>query len=132
MRTNTIELLVVDDNREFAELVAEVAQSCGLSAYTVSSGEQFQTEFRKLLPAISVIDIGLDGIDGMALAQWLGMVCHEQNHKLKLIICSGRDEPELQICAAAASLAGVDDIVALHKPVEVASLTDALTGSKTR
>jgi CheY-like chemotaxis protein len=64
-----LELLLVEDNPDVAETLAELLAASGHSVETVSSGEQALTSLRSHRPAIVLCDIGLPGMDGLTLAR---------------------------------------------------------------
>lgn len=64
-------ILVVDDNRDAAEVVAAILQLDGHQIRVASDGERALIEAREFRPAVAIVDIGLPLIDGYEVARRL-------------------------------------------------------------
>ena len=60
----TDHVLVVDDNRDAADTIAELIESQGYVSKAVYSGEDGVREIARFLPDMVLVDIGMPGIDG--------------------------------------------------------------------
>jgi PAS domain S-box-containing protein len=117
-------ILVVDDNRDVTESLALLLESEGhqvLTAYDgISALETAQIE----RPDIILLDIGLPGLDGYAVAQAL-----RQNHELErtmLIALTGYGQPDDR---KKSSASGFDEH--LVKPVDIEKLRELLASYQT-
>jgi len=115
-------VLVVDDNVDAAESTAAYLRLEGHEVKTVSDGNEALASVRVFAPHVIVLDIGLPGLDGYAVAQAL-----RQEPKLKgayLIAVSGYGQESDQRRALEA---GFDRY--LTKPVDLAELERLFGGS---
>ena len=60
-------ILVVDDENDFAELVAFILKSRGHKVLTAVSGIEALTHAQRLLPDVIVMDVMTRGIDGFSI-----------------------------------------------------------------
>lgn len=100
------QLLLVEDDRELARMLAEYLQLQGYRVMTVGSGEEALARLATLPVALVVLDIGLPGIDGLETLQRL-----RASYTLPVIMLTARGEEQDRI---AGLLAGADDY--LPKP----------------
>lgn len=63
--------LVVDDNRDACDSLAEFLQSLGLQTGTAYSGPEALALLPELQPDLAILDIGMPGMDGYELARQL-------------------------------------------------------------
>ncbi|GAB3682955.1 response regulator [Salinisphaera aquimarina] len=63
----TPHLLIIDDDRQFAGVVAEAARKRGFECTTAADGERGLDMIRQQLPDAIVLDLGLPGMDGWAV-----------------------------------------------------------------
>ncbi|BDG06616.1 hybrid sensor histidine kinase/response regulator [Anaeromyxobacter oryzae] len=96
-------VLVVDDNRDAAETLAELVQLLGHEAETAFDGPSAVEKARSDPPDVVLCDIGLPGMDGYAVAKAL-RAAHDR--RLRLVAVSGYAQPE---DLAKAAEAGFDD-----------------------
>lgn len=80
-------LIVIDDEADFADFVARVAISVGITAKATITPQAFLTEIGKGWPTIMVIDLQMPEIDGIELLRILG----ERRCPSKIVIASGMD-----------------------------------------
>lgn len=120
-----VDVLIVDDDRDFAEFVAEVAEGIGLATLIVTDPDQFQKAFEKGRPRIVVLDLHMPGTDGFQIAQSIGKLVENNDVECRLIILSGLGPDAVRMSASVASLSGLDDVFTFNKPVEVATLEAA-------
>jgi CheY-like chemotaxis protein len=64
-------VLVVDDNQDAAELIAEVLGTLGHDAEVALDGPTALRAADALRPEVALIDLGLPGMDGLELARRL-------------------------------------------------------------
>lgn len=63
--------LVVDDNRDAADSLAEFLQAIGMATAVAYSGAQALDLLSGLRPDLAILDIGMPGMDGYELARRL-------------------------------------------------------------
>ncbi len=68
-RPDSRRVLVVDDNVDAAQALAELLEMHGHDAKVATGAEQALTLFNDLQPQVAVLDIGLPGMDGYELAE---------------------------------------------------------------
>ncbi|MGZ5031026.1 MAG: hybrid sensor histidine kinase/response regulator, partial [Methylobacter sp.] len=121
---NKRRILVVDDNRDVAESLALLLESEGHQVLTAFDGISALETARIERPDIILMDIGLPGLDGYAVAQAL-----RQNHELErtmLIALTGYGQPDDR---KKSSASGFDEH--LVKPVDIEKLRELLASYQT-
>ncbi len=113
-------VLVVDDNKDAAEMLAEALGSMGYRAATAHDAPEALRVADDFLPDIGLLDIGLPVVDGYDLARQL----LDRHANLRLVAVSGYG---LEADKRRAREAGFVDH--LTKPVELDSLAKMLTRS---
>ncbi|WP_164708064.1 ATP-binding protein [Paraburkholderia phosphatilytica] len=112
-------ILVVDDNRDGADVLAELLQQDGHDVMAVYSSRGALEALSRFQPDIILLDIGLPEIDGYELA---GMIRQEERLRhVRLIAITGYGQEEHKARAEAAGFAAH-----LLKPVEFARLRQLL------
>lgn len=112
-------VLVVDDNRDAADLMADVLQSLGYRAYTAYDGRSALDLAAELQPEIALLDIGLPVMDGYELARRLRE--RAPSAALRLIALTGYGSASDRDQSAAA---GFD--AHMVKPIELTTLARTL------
>ncbi|WP_224244170.1 hybrid sensor histidine kinase/response regulator [Hyalangium gracile] len=114
-------VLVVDDNQDAAEMLAEALGMVGFVTHTAADGPSGLEAALAFRPDVAVLDIGLPVMDGYELAGRLR--AQPALHGLKLIALTGYGQESDRLRA---HQAGFD----LHvvKPVEFAQLLGAIRG----
>ena len=92
-------VLVVDDNDDAAETLAQVVEMLGHEAEIAHDGPSAVAMARARPPDVVLCDIGLPGIDGYAVARALR---GDGSRRSRLIAVSGYAQPEDLAMAAAA------------------------------
>lgn len=62
-------VLIVEDDRRIAALVAKNLEAAGCECVQVHDGEAALAELRRALPAALVLDLGLPGVDGLEITR---------------------------------------------------------------
>ncbi|MFL6661458.1 MAG: response regulator transcription factor, partial [Rhizobacter sp.] len=65
------QLLVVDDEPEIRELLAEYFGRHGFGVRTAHDAASARTQVAAALPRIAILDVHMRGEDGLSLARWL-------------------------------------------------------------
>ena len=98
-------LLIVEDNRELAQAIADGLARRHLASDIATTAESAEHLFRTVNYAAMVLDLGLPDDDGINLVRRLRSAGHLQ----PLIILTARNEPERRVEGL---LAGADDYLA--------------------
>src|SRR5438093_3750668 len=64
-------LLIVEDDRRIAVLVAKNLEAAGFACHIAPDGDQALSEFDRLKPALVVLDLGLPGLSGIEVTRRL-------------------------------------------------------------
>jgi CheY-like chemotaxis protein/two-component sensor histidine kinase len=112
-------VLIVDDNADAADLLAESLQACGYSTHTASDGLTALKAVGQFVPDVALLDIGLPAMDGYELAQRLRASLPAR--RLLIYAITGYGQVQDRERSRAAGFAGH-----LIKPVDVASLDRTL------
>jgi signal transduction histidine kinase/ActR/RegA family two-component response regulator len=115
-------VLVVDDNQDAADSLAEALRAMGLRASVAYSGPQALAQLPALKPGVAVLDLGMPGMDGTELATRIRQ--DPANAGMVLVALTGwgqqRDREQTQA-------AGFDHH--LVKPMDVERLVAILQGA---
>jgi CheY-like chemotaxis protein len=85
-------VLVIEDLRDQAELVADVCAEAGLNVTTAATGAQGFRRARDSQPAVILLDLMLPDVDGWEVCRRLK--ADERTTHIPIIILTARDEPE--------------------------------------
>lgn len=118
----TLRILIVDDNRDAAESLSLLLESEGHSVLLAYDGFEALTAATEHRPQVVLLDIGLPGMDGYAVARTLRR--HRELSATRLIALSGYGQLEDQ---KRAQEAGFNDY--LIKPVNFDELHAALAAA---
>ena len=113
-------VLVVDDNADAADTLAELLQLLGYETTTAGDAEAALRKIDEFRPQLALFDIGLPGADGYEVARRI----REQGFRGRLIAVSGYGQPGDRERTRAA---GCDDH--LVKPVDPDLLRRRLSGN---
>lgn len=112
-------VLIVDDNTDANELLAEMLASLGFVVCTAADGDSAIARAADFKPAIALLDIGLPGIDGYELARQLRDLSGDS---IRFVAVTGFGQ---DVDRARSRVAGFD--AHLVKPVEPELLHRVLT-----
>jgi CheY-like chemotaxis protein len=82
-----VRVLVVDDNRDAADSLCILLGSLGVEAHCAYAGDEALRRLPQLRPDVVVLDIGMPGMDGYAVARAIRAEAH--NDGLRLIALTG-------------------------------------------
>jgi signal transduction histidine kinase/CheY-like chemotaxis protein len=116
-RSSSASLLVVDDNRDAAELLGDVLVSLGYKVKVAESAHHALQLLEQFTPDAALLDIGLPVIDGYQLARELRIRVPE----IQLIAITGYGQANDRDRALEAGFGAH-----LVKPVSIGKVTDAL------
>ncbi|HSH90560.1 MAG TPA: ATP-binding protein, partial [Ramlibacter sp.] len=112
-------ILVVDDNADAADTLAELLRMCGYETRTAADAHEALAILDDFKPALALLDIGLPGVDGYELAGMIRARPGLRSMKLVALTGYGRDNDR-----ALAENAGFDEH--LVKPVDLHKLLQVL------
>ncbi len=115
-------LLVIDDEEDICETVAEIAQSRGFEVATLSNPEHVAAKLDEMKPDVIMLDLMMPGTDGVELLRL--MVDRVKNAKICLM--SGSDTRVLNSARRLGSAHGLDVIAAFEKPMDIGALRSTL------
>jgi DNA-binding response OmpR family regulator len=104
-----VDLLLVEDNPELANLICAFLKKDGFSIINADSGEKALEFLEKEAFKIVLLDIMLPGIDGFTVCS-----CIRKNHNTPIIIMSAKVDKEAKINGFTL---GADDYI--EKPIDV-------------
>ncbi|HEX7987145.1 MAG TPA: ATP-binding protein [Duganella sp.] len=113
-------VLVVDDNQDAADSLADLLGALGYSASVAYDPAQALAEAGKAMPQVAILDIGLPGMDGFELAAHLRRL--PRGDAVKLIALSGYGQENDKHRSREAGFAAH-----LVKPINIAELQATLS-----
>jgi len=114
-----IKLLVVDDEIDIREFLANFFKKRKLSTYTASNGEEALRLLTKERPEIMLLDIKMPRMDGLEVLKR----AKELDKNIKIIMITGREDKESE---EKASRLGVVNYI--HKPLEIDEFEKVVMG----
>jgi DNA-binding response OmpR family regulator len=116
-------LLVLDDERRFAEHITEVARALGYAAVATNSAHEFQLEYLAAPPDVIVLDIVMPVKDGIEVMRWLV----DNGCRARILIISGFSPSFAHAAQVIGESQGHLQITQMSKPVKLAELRARLT-----
>jgi len=116
-------VLLVDDERDFADLLAERLQARGFEVRTAYDGEEALRLAAGYDVDVAVLDVNLPGMDGLALLRELKLV----RPQAEALMLTGQND--LATAVAGMKLGATDYLV---KPVPIERLVEAITRAQDR
>ncbi len=114
-------VLIVEDDRDSAQMLAEVLEAGGLLTRIAFNGPSALDAARPFEPDIAIIDINLPLMDGYELARAIRELPGRRS--IKLVALTGHSEPAHRRMA---QQAGFDAL--LVKPVDLKKLRSLISG----
>lgn len=118
-------VLVVDDNADAAESLGRLLRMAGHEVHIATDGQSAVQLAIRVRPSIILLDIGLPGLDGFAVARRLRQELSEPGMRIIAITGNGAEADRNRSMEA-----GIDQY--LLKPVDPAFLESLLGGSGKR
>jgi DNA-binding response OmpR family regulator len=118
-------LLLIDDEPQLAEFVANAARMCGYDAIEASDDAHFRERFDEDKPQMVVLDLGMPGMDGVELLRFLA----ERGYGGPVLIVSGFDRRVLESAVRLGRQLGLKMVGPLEKPARLEQLEAILTGN---
>ncbi|MFT6898962.1 MAG: EAL domain-containing protein (putative c-di-GMP-specific phosphodiesterase class I) [Paraglaciecola sp.] len=114
-------LVVVDDEVDFAEFVADVAECMGFEVSTISDPSTFASLYTHDIDVV-VLDLYMPGMDGIELLRFLSGI----KSRSSIIFMSGKDKAVLQSAKEIALEQSMSMLGVLQKPFFAYQLEDML------
>ncbi len=111
-------MLVIDDEEDVCETIAEIATSRGFEVATISNPDNVRSTLQNFTPDFIMLDLMMPGTDGVELLRLLAD--HVKDAKICLI--SGSDARVLNSARRLGSAHGLNVIAALEKPLDISVL----------
>ncbi len=115
-------LLVIDDEEDICDTIAEIAAARGFEVATINDPAAVAAKLEQFPPDIIIMDLMMPGIDGVELLRL--MVDKVKNAKICLM--SGSDTRVLNSARRLGSAHGLDVVAAMEKPIDIAVLRATL------
>jgi len=113
-------LLIIDDEEDICDLIAEIGERHGMQPRTTSDAETVAQILADFTPDIIMMDLMMPGIDGVELLRLLS----EKAKSAKLCLISGSDSRVLNSARRLGSAHGLDVVDALEKPLSIQTLNN--------
>ena len=111
-------LLIIDDEEDICDLIAEIGERRGLETRTISNTENIAPLLAEFIPDIIMMDLMMPGTDGVELLRLLS----DKAKNAKLCLISGSDARVLNSARRLGSAHGLDVVAALEKPLSIQTL----------
>ena len=111
-------LLLIDDEPQLAEFVADAGDLCGYAPQVADGDEDFRNQFLGQRPAVVALDLGMPGSDGVELLRFLS----EQAFRGPVLIISGFDRRVLDSAFRLGEAFGLRMVGPLEKPTRLDAL----------
>ena len=115
-------LLAVDDERDFLELVAELAQGVGYQVVTADTAQGFRDLLVQHSPSLVLLDLQMPGMDGVEALRHLA----RQNTQAGIVLASGMDQRVLTSARQLGESLGLKMHGVLQKPALVQDIEGIL------
>jgi len=121
-------LLVIDDQPDLCEFIAEAGTNLGYVARAVTSPDVFRREVVEFQPTVVVLDLQMPGADGIELLRFLSSL----NSQAQILVASGMDERVLANAQQIGRGQGLNVVGVLQKPILLHDLETALRNGMSR
>lgn len=113
-----MQMLVIDDEEDICETIAEIASHYNFKVSTISNPENVANALATLKPDFIMLDLMMPGTDGVELLRLLA----EHVKEAKLCLISGSDSRVLNSARRLGSAHGLNVVAALEKPLDIGAL----------
>ncbi len=121
-----LSLLVIDDETDIAEFVAEMGNQLGFASRTTTTRDDFIKQYLEITPSAVVLDVCMPETDANEIVAWMS----QQLHIAPVILISGFSSQYMLATKELARYQCVAVIDMLEKPVSAVAMTRALTKIK--
>lgn len=116
-------MLIVDDQREVCEFIADVAGDLGFETRIATKHRDFIALYHDFKPEVMVLDLSMPEFDGIEV-MWL---LADWGSRVRLLLVSGYDARLLNSARTLAQRGGLKVVNALTKPLDVDVLSREMT-----
>lgn len=113
-------LLIIDDEEDICDLIAEIGERNGFDAHTTTNAENVAKILTDFPPDLIMMDLMMPGTDGVELLR----VLSDKARNAQLCLISGSDSRVLNSARRLGSAHGLNVIAALEKPLTIKVLND--------
>jgi len=110
---STNRLLVVDDQNDLCEFIAEAATALGFETCAATDANEFRRILLEFRPSVIVMDLQMPGSDGIELLRHLA----KQGSRAHILVASGMDERVLATAEQVGRAQGLNMLGTLRKPI---------------
>ncbi|NDE90316.1 MAG: EAL domain-containing protein [Alphaproteobacteria bacterium] len=118
----TNRLLVIDDETDICELIADVAETRGFDVKTISDPRAVEQALLDFKPRSIILDLMMPGTDGVELLRNLG----DAIRGCGIVLMSGHDLRVLNSAKRLGAAHGINVISVLAKPINITELRETL------
>lgn len=118
------EVIIIDDEEQFAEMLAEVCDMAGYNSLIFTEASKFIQHNKET--DVIFLDLTMPVIDGIEVISELG----KRDSKAALILMSGFDQKLLQTSQKMAEAHGLNVINTLTKPMSISDIIELLENLK--
>jgi EAL domain-containing protein (putative c-di-GMP-specific phosphodiesterase class I) len=118
----TDRLLVIDDEKDFAEFVGKVAEQAGYEVRVTTRPEEFRKAFRQWHPSHIILDLVMPEVDGVEMLRFLA----GELSAARIMIMSGFDARVVDAARRIGAERGLDIVGTLTKPLRARELREVL------
>jgi EAL domain-containing protein (putative c-di-GMP-specific phosphodiesterase class I) len=111
-------LVILDDDRHFAEFLCEVTKGIGLDVEVTCTRAEFQRALDSFRPSIILLDLHMPDSDGVEILHFLG----ERESRARVLLLSGYDPRVIRSAERMGRELGLNMLGVLQKPMSVADL----------
>lgn len=115
-------LMVIDDEEDICETIAEIASARGFDVTSISDPALVAEQIMASKPDFIMLDLMMPGTDGVELLRMLV----DRVRDVKICLMSGSDTRVLNSARRLGSAHGLDVVAALEKPLEIGQLRSTL------
>jgi EAL domain-containing protein (putative c-di-GMP-specific phosphodiesterase class I) len=115
-------LLIIDDEPDICELIADVAEARGFETKTVTDPLQVEAALAEFKPHALMMDLMMPGIDGVELLRTLGDAIKGK----AVVLMSGHDQRVLNSARRLGAAHGINVVAAQEKPLHIEELRKTL------
>ncbi len=108
-------LLIIDDEEDICDLIAEIAERYSFETRTVNSAEAASAAIADYVPDVILLDLMMPGTDGVELLRFLA----DKARQAKICLMSGSDTRVLNSARRLGSAHGLDVVETMEKPISI-------------
>ncbi len=115
-------LLIIDDEPDICDLIADIAEAHGFEVASVSNPSHVEEKLQSFQPGAIMMDLVMPGTDGVELLRQLGSTIKG----CAIVLMSGHDSRVLNSAKRLGSAHGLNIVATQEKPIDVVALRTTL------